>query len=241
MDYDKNYYSEDRRVGDRCFFDERDTYLEFNADLKSFEISPGALNTDYAPQAGLNGFQLYHFECDPMLLDMEFYIGGPSYEAVQTNISQLLKTARQCVIRKEGDIFEYAGVLIDRASENTGVEPYYLLSLRFAVIRRKPRVTKQICGSATIYNEGNEESGVWISVTPESEMESITIMGITLEDLSPGVTYVIDGLAGRVTANGINYFAHTDIIDFPKMQPGKNEIVVSEEIPITVSFYPVFS
>ena len=172
---------------------------------------------------------------------MEFYVGGPSAEAVQTNIFNLLRAAKKCVIRKEGDVFEYAAVLIDRNSEDTQVEPYYLVTLQLAVVRRKPLVIKQILGNAIIYNEGNESSGAKISLSPAEEMGSFTIMGITIKDLSPGTTYVIDGITGRVTANGINYFAHTNIIDFPKIQPGKNEIEMSEDLSVMISYYPVFS
>ena len=72
-------------------------------------------------------------------------------------------------------------------------------------------------------------------------MKSVTVMGITVTELDPGITYVIDGIEGRVTANGVNYFGHTDLIDFPKIQPGGNRFEISENVPVTVSFYPVFS
>lgn len=241
IDYNAQYYNEDKQVGDKCFFDESDVYIDCNADLKSFEISPGAIDPDFSPAAGVSNFNLFSIETDPAELVAEFYVGGPSCEATQTNISNLIRAARQCVVRKEGDIFEYAAVLIDRECENTEVEPYYLVSLKFAVIRRKPLVTQRITDSAVVYNDGNTASGMKISIFPDEEMESFTVAGVTIEDLSPGITYVIDGITGRVTANGINYFAHTDLIDFPKIQPGKNKIVMSEAIPVTVSFYPVFS
>lgn len=241
FDYNPQYYNEDKQVGERCFFDGKDVYIDFNADLKSFEVTPGAIDSDFSPAAGRSNFNLFNIEAEPAELVAEFYVGGPSYEATQTNISNLLIAAKQCVIRKEGDIFEYAAVLIDRDSENTEVEPYYLLSLKFAVIRRKPLVIKKFEKTAVIYNEGNVPSGVCISISPEKALETFTVAGITIKDLNPGTTYVIDGIAGRVTANGVNYFAHTDLIDFPKIQPGKNEIVMSEKIPVTVSFYPVFS
>lgn len=241
VNYNPQYYNEDRQIGDRCFFDGKDVYIDFNADLKSFEVTPGKIDADYAPGTGSSGLDLYSVDADPMELTTEFYVGGPSPEAVQTNISNMLLAARQCVIRKEGDIFEYAAVLTDRDSEDTEVEPYYLLSLKFAVIRRKPLVTHQIQQTAVIYNEGNVASGARISLSPETEMDSVTVMGITVMDLEPGITYMIDGITGRVTANGINYFGHTDLIEFPKIQPGENEIEVSGSIPVTVSFYPVFS
>lgn len=241
LDYNPHYYNEDNQIGDRCFFDGKDVYLDFNADLKEFRLTPGKMDADYSPTPGGCAFNLFSADAEPMELSLEFYVGGPSPEAVQTNISGLLMAAKQCVIRREGDIFEYAAVLTGRDSEETGVEPYYLLSLEFSVIRRKPLVSHQIVDTAVIYNDGNTASGAKISISPEKAMDSFTVMGITIEDLEPGITYVIDGMEGRVTANGVNYFAHTDLIEFPKIQPGKNEIVMSAAVSVTVSFYPVFS
>lgn len=241
LDYNPHYYNEDKRIGDRCFFDDRDVYLDFNADLKSFEVVPGKISADYSPAAGGSTLALFSSETEPMGLELEFYVGGPSLEAVQTNISNIFLAAKQCVIRKEGDIFEYAAVLTDMDSDNTEVEPYYLVSLKFAAIRRKPLVTHRIAGNSALYNDGNTASGARITISPETEMDSITVMGIKVSNLEPGVTYVVDGIEGRVTANGVNYFAHTDLTDFPKIHPGRNDIVISEEIPVTISFYPVFS
>lgn len=241
IDYNPAYYNEDSQVGESCFLDGKNAYIDFNADLKTFLVSPGDLTTDYSIAAGCSDFNLFQFEAKPMELLMEFYVGGSSYEATQTNISNLFLAAKQCVIRKEGDIFEYAAVLVERSSEDTEVEPYYLVICRFAVIRRKPMVERKLNQSSVIYNEGNTPSGMRIVIDPERVMETFTVADVTISDLAPGITYIIDGISGRVTANGVNYFAHTNIIDFPKIKPGKNEIKMSEDIPIVVSFYPVFS
>ena len=241
MDYNSAYYNEDQQVGERCFFDDKDVYVDFNADLKSFSFNPGELNTDFRVSVGVESLTLYQNDDDPAELILEFYVGGPSYEAVQTNISGLLLAAKECVIRKQGDIFEYAALLTDRKSEDTGVEPYYLVTCTFAAVRRKPLRVLSIESNAAIYNDGNQESGVRIVFVPKKDMSSFTIMGITIENLKKDISYAIDGISGKVTADGVNYFAHTDLINFPKVLPGKNEIVMSEPMSVTISFYPVFS
>lgn len=240
MDYNANYYNEDRRVGDQCFFGDKDVYIEYNADLKEFSITPGSISSDYGKKAGLSGLQLYHIDADPIRLDLVFYVGGPSIEAAQTNISNLLLAARQCVIRKEGDVYEYDAVLIDRNSEDTGVEPYHQVSLSFAAIRRKPLVKKKMVSDMEIYNPGNVKSGAKISLYPETALDTVTVMGATINGVNPGITYVIDGISGRVTADGVNYFSHTDIIEFPKLTPGRNHISLSPMVPATIEFYPVY-
>lgn len=242
IEYNPNFYSEDIQAGENCFFGNRDAYIDFNADLKSFELKSGKMSTDYARNAGDTEFNLFQFETEPMKLIAEFYVGGASFEDAQSNISGLLLSARRCVITKEGDIFEYPAVLVENEVEATEVEPYFLVTCSFAVIRRKPLVTHRLEGTkAIIFNEGNAESGMRYTIFPKKQTESLVIAGITIHDLAPGTTYCIDGIQGRVTADGINYFDHIDIIDFPKVKPGRNEITMSEEIPAEVSFYPVFS
>lgn len=240
MDYNANYYNEDRRVGDQCFFGDKDVYIEYNADLKEFFATPGGISSDYGKRAGLSGLQLYHIDADPIQLNLVFYVGGPSIEAAQTNVSNLLLAARQCVIRKEGDIYEYDAVLTDRNSEDTGVEPYQQVSMSFAAIRRRPLVKKKMSAESEIYNPGNVKSGVKISLYPETALDTVTVMGNTINDLEPGIAYVIDGISGRVTADGVNYFSHTDIIEFPKLDPGWNHISLSPMVPATIEFYPVY-
>ena len=240
MDYNANYYSEDRRVGEQCFFDEKDVYIDFNADLKNFLVTPGTITSDYGRSTGMCDLQAYHTYAEPLRLELVFYVGGPSAEATLTNVAGLMQAARQCVVRKEGDIYEYAAVLVDRNCEDTGVDPYQQVSLSFDAIRRRPLIRKRIEGTASIYNPGNQESGVKISIFPDQEMDMVTVMGITIESLKPGVVYVIDGISGRVTANGVNYFSHTNIIEFPKLAPGKNEIQVSTDVPVEIEYYPIY-
>lgn len=239
--YNPHYYNDDAQVGERCFLDSKDAYMEFNADLKSFLLAPGKVEADYATAAGNSTFNLHNYDAEPMELELEFYVGGASYEDVQTNISKLFLAAKQCIIHKGNDIFEYVSVLTDRESEATDIEPYHLVTCKFASIRRKPMVENKLYKSSVIYNDGNTASGLCITFTPTKKIQSFMISGITITDLEPDITYVIDGISGRVTANGINYFAHTDIIDFPQIKPGKNEIRLSEEIPVTITYYPVYA
>ncbi len=241
IEYNPHYYNEDGQVGERCFLNSKDAYIEFNADLKSFQVMPGKAESDYTVAAGNCTMNLHHYETEPFELALEFYVGGASIEDTQTNISNLLLTAKDCIIRKGEDIFEYVAVMTDRESEETDIEPYHLVTCKFAAIRRKPMVRKVLDKTSVVYNDGNTASGLCISVTPMKEMQSLTVAGITITEMKPDITYVVDGISGSVTANGINYFAHTDIIDFPKIEPGRNVISLSEEVPVTITYYPVFA
>ena len=52
---------------------------------------------------------------------------------------------------------------------------------------------------------------------------------------------VIDSVSGKITANGKNKFGDSDLIDFPVLQPGKNQITSSaSDVSITVSYTPIY-
>ena len=242
-DYNRNYYREDSRVGERCTIDGKDAYLEFNADLKEFVLSQGKLESDYRLSTGNSHFQIFHSSAEEKKLELEFYVGGPSQEAVQTNISNLLQALRQCGISRGSDVFEYAAVLVDNEVEETEVEPYYLVTCELAAVRRKPLVTCRITGTSSVYNDGNTASGVRIEFKAPvtGSIRGITVFGVTISPAKNGATYVIDGINGKVTENGVNCFQLTDLIDFPKIKPGMNEIEMSVSMDASVSFFPVFA
>ena len=131
-------------------------------------------------------------------------MGGPSYEATQTNISNLFPAAEQCIIRREDDILSDAAVLTEREVEDTEVEPYHLVSCTFAAVRRKPLSTIYTEKDIVIFNEGNTKSGARISFTATKACESFQVMGITLNGIQKEKRKrERNGMKGRVTADGI--------------------------------------
>ena len=64
-------------------------------------------------------------------------------------------------------------------------------------------------------------------------------MGITIKNLTTNTTVTIDGINKTVMAGADNKWADTDLIDFPVLQPGKNEITMSSKQPVVISYYPI--
>ena len=239
-DYNPAYGYKDKCVGERCLIDHKDAYREFNADLKSFHISPGDISAHYIIQTGLSSIFDFGGTIEPKTATIEFYVGGASDEQAHENISNLFLSCKECILKRELHRFEYPALLTGKNVEETGVEPYYLVTLDFIVIQRLPLLTTNITEPAIIYNEGNIPSGVRYILKPPIDISSFKINSIKVTNLHAGKHFIIDGITGKITENGNNRFAATDIIDFPKIFPGQNEITMSYNIPITVEYYPLF-
>lgn len=230
----------DKRIGDECYIDGVDVYREYAADLKEFYMLPGAITLDYTENTGVSAFNVYSSALDGKGAVMVFYVCGNSEEDLQENISNLLVACRKCVIQTTASRFEYPAILTEYSDDDTGVEYYHLVTMNFIVIKRLPLVTHELTGNGSVKNLGNVESGMRMEITPTTATSSFKINGITVKNLKAKETFIIDGIEGKVTAGGINRFLDTDIIDFPKIRPGMNEIVMSANMPVKVSFYPVF-
>ncbi|MBU9735804.1 hypothetical protein [Diplocloster agilis] len=239
-DYNSFYSSQDKCVGEKCFINNKECYLEYNADLVSFHIQPGGISNQYIIQTGQSSFLDFGGTTEPKTATVEFYVGGASDEQAHENISNLFLACKECILKRELHRFEYPALLTGKNVEETGVEPYYLVTLDFIVVQRLPLVSADISEPAIIYNEGNIPSGVRYILKPPINISFFKINGIKVTNLHAGKNFIIDGISGKITENGNNRFAATDIIDFPKILPGKNEINMSYNIPVTVEYYPLF-
>ncbi len=239
----RTYIERDHQVGDAVTVDGIDVYQAYNADLKEHRVEPGKLTVDYQQRIGRSGFLLFNGDSDPKILTMAFYVGGEDDDEAQINAERLIQScARECVIRIGSSRFEYAALLSGSPTvEDTGVQSYLLVTLTLYAVRRLPLVSLDFNAAAIrLTNPGTAASGLRIILTPAQKITSMQVGDITVKDLATGVPFVIDGLSGTVTADGENRFADTDLTDFPRIEPGENEIILSQTVPTTLEYYPTF-
>lgn len=239
----KTYAERDRQWGKIVTVDGIDVYQSFNADLKEYTVEPGTLTVDYQQRIGKSGLLLFGSESTPKLLTLAFYVGGADEDEAQINAERLIQScARECVIRIGSSRFEYAALLSGAPTvEDTGVQCYLLVTLILYAVRRLPLVSVDFNAAALrLHNPGAVASGLRIILTPAKKITSMQIGDITVKDLAAGVPFVIDGLSGTVTADGENRFADTDLTEFPQIQPGENEIILSQAVPATLEYYPTY-
>ena len=111
----------------------------------------------------------------------------------------------------------------------------------FAAVRHKPQVTDNVSPGKSIYCSGTTVSPCKIVVDFPTAQESVTIKGISVNNITANGKLVIDGIDGLITFNGTNKFNDSDLFDFPTLAPGNNVIdCTADDADITVTYTPIF-
>lgn len=238
-----DFYQNDICLGGICIINGKNAYDLFNADLVSVEPVAGSIDATYKQAISASDIAVLSHQINAGGIKLTFYVGGASKEDCDLHTSNLVVECKKCLIKIEGDIFEYPAVLTSYTVKNTGVEFFNEVSLTFVAIKRYSLVTEQFeaGGTLSFNNAGNITSGARITITPNVDFTTLQIGDVTVKDLTAGLPFVIDGLVGEVKCNGVNRFIDTDLIDFPKVMPGENKIVVSDtNVKVEIAFYPTF-
>ena len=66
----------------------------------------------------------------------------------------------------------------------------------------------------------------------------------SMNKVNSGDVVVFDGINCKVTKNGLNAFGDSNVVEFPKLRPGKNIYIAQHSSPVKVEFvteyYPTF-
>ena len=111
----------------------------------------------------------------------------------------------------------------------------------FLAVRTKPAVKRVITAGGSVYCESNTTTPFRISFTVTSNAASMIVCGITINNITANTEILIDSELGIITADGLNKFDDTDLIEFPYLHPGSNTITCS--IPgteIAVVYTPIY-
>lgn len=241
MEVISNFYLLDHCCGNAVTINGKSVYVMFNADLKEKRPVSGEITADFRKVLNSSGLSISKYDISVGGLEMVFYVGGASRQECDMHTSHLIAECRQCTIKTDEDSFEYLAVLTAYDIEYSGVDFYNEVTLTFSVIKRMPLSVYTFTGGGVFRNVGSIESGARITVTPKADIDELVVYGITVKNLSANMPFIIDGILGEVKSNGINRFADTDLIDFPKAFPGNNTLEVSDNTcTVEVAFYPTF-
>lgn len=91
-----------------------------------------------------------------------------------------------------------------------------------------------------VYNNGTAPAPCIITIIPKVDFLKLVIEGltetpITFTGLKTNQTLVIDGEAGLVQVNDEDAFVNYDAWEFPKLQPGANQITIQNGTSATIS------
>ena len=104
-------------------------------------------------------------------------------------------------------------------------------------LRHAEMKTVRLSSSGKITVEGNIRTPAIVKLTPQNGASSMMFNGITVNKSS---VVIIDGIYITVKdANGNNAFRYTNMIEWPKLNPGNNTITLSR-CTAEISYYPIF-
>ena len=91
-----------------------------------------------------------------------------------------------------------------------------------------------------IYNNGTAPAPCVITIIPKVDFLRLVIGGltetpITFTGLKTNQVLVIDGETNRVSVDDQDAFANYDAWEFPKLQPGANQITIENGTSATIS------
>ena len=94
-------------------------------------------------------------------------------------------------------------------------------------------------GGFTIVNSGTAPAPCKITIIPKVDFMALTITGlsespITVSQVKTRDVLVIDGEARKVLINDKDAFSHYDAWEFPKVQPGVNEVQITNATQATI-------
>lgn len=271
--YDKNFLYKDRQLGQNAIVNGINVYDEFDADLISvMPVSP-AIEKSVYKSLGKYNYKINTFHVGDNGLELKFYIGGHTYQEAQINVNRLINefVNKVAIAKFDESDFEYVCSLESFGSEFTGVEFYYLVTINVIAVKRLPIVTldygstyftEDTTVQLSFENEGVVESGLDVIVrfggTSSFEVDHKKAGGnmqtLHFTDLSTSNYYYkiggLDGVVQRasnvvITSSVTNVFLKTDLIDFPIVDAGQNNITFVQNAAgnikqVKLQFYPTF-
>ena len=111
----------------------------------------------------------------------------------------------------------------------------------FSAIRHSSEDVQAVEPNGKVFCHSTTKTPVKFVVSVPTAADSLTVYGITVNNVTANAELIIDGIDGVVTINGANKLLDTDLVDFPYLNPGYNVISCSDmSASIKVIYTPVY-
>lgn len=210
----------------------------FKAHLVSYSIGACEYGNGYmSPPSSIFPIQLdgkVGLRSVEITLDFE----GDSMAEISLNISNLTAQLHKEALLFLPDGFYYTCVF-EKVSDPEEKAPWIMQTkFSFSGVRHKALTTENFKQSGKLYIDGNYKSSAIIKIMPSSGTTEVTVNGITVKNIIGEV--VVDGIKKTVMQNGKNKFADTDMTEFPCFECGENDVTISGDATVEISYYPIF-
>lgn len=208
----------------------------YGAHLVSYSVAGCELNDTYflAPSAIFPT----RLQNNPRLrkITLTFDFEGTDTHSAIKNMSDIT-----AIFSKEANLllpdnFNYYCILTSAGKSTTKAPWIEQCTFTFVGLRYGSLETVVINESSSIFVEGNcETECIFIIDTEETQ---IIINGITVNNIKGQV--IIDGINSTVEENGVNKFADCELVSFPTLTPGNNDIDIHGTAKVTILYYPIY-
>lgn len=212
----------------------------YNAKLLTYVYTPAVVtNATVTPYNSMMPI-LTDTEIAPGTLNITLHVRGSSQAACQASIAALLM-----LLHKKSEIDLDDGYLYrciyNSASLTYRMETLMEVAVILTAVKHKAITTATLTtGSNTVSCSSTVPVRCLLQITPNTDADSCTVFGITINNLTAGKAIVIDGFNGVVREEESNKFLDTDMIDFPMLQPGDNTVSVTGSVTVVLQYYPTY-
>lgn len=122
------------------------------------------------------------------------------------------------------------------------------LSCEFTAVKHGSyvEINPYVSGSPVAY-DGTAPAGVKIEFDAPKDIQNIMVsvgsIEIQLVSISSGSHIAIDGITGKITQNGVNKFADSNLVDFPTFDPSGGTFAVQTDTAVSnlkIGYYPAY-
>ena len=139
------------------------------------------------------------------------------------------------------DGFIYTAIVNSIAAATFDSSGEHDVTYTFNAVRHAKPISEIIKANSYMICKSNTATLPIITAVYANTKSEVTLQGVTIKNIAVGTKIVIDSVLGLITADGKNKFGDSDLIDFPVLQPGENQITSSvSDVRITVSYTPIY-
>lgn len=214
----------------------KDIKKEFNADVVSFSPSTMQIDNNIITMDSSYGINLGVQQLKPQIrkLVLDFYN--------EDDISNFTAEISSSFVLDIEDGYIYWCYTKSEPKIDEDMYESYTYGVDVYAIKQKNIVTETV--TSTIDIQGNVYTEAIIELTSKNKLTSFTINEITIVDLKANDTLVIDGIHKKVFYTSdpdVSAFDETNLVSFPKFNPGVNDITVSDTgVEVVIKYYPTY-
>lgn len=224
----------------------------YNARLQSYSVSGTTVTNNLSASRSILTAPLL-FSSVPGTRTLTFYPHYLGDYAKGLTVSDRLAIATENITAFEGllvgkvveislpDGFIYTAIVNSIAAATFDSSGEHDVTYTFNAVRHAKPISEIIKANSYMICKSNTATLPIITAVYANTKSEVILQGVTIKNITVGTKIVIDSVSGLITADGKNKFGDSDLIDFPVLQPGKNQITSSaSDVSITVSYTPIY-